>query len=166
MNRNERVKEFLIKKLDEMGSYAHIASKFEGANATWMSNVVNGHINVGEKAARRYEAIFGLDDFYFDEYKGDPFGGTNKWHIPVLDGVYGDSEKRLIHGRTLEPLFTNGDVIYIRKDISYDDLPDGAIVALNNGTYATKTILPDGSFNPAPEYYGVVAHRIVTFLYK
>ena len=165
MSRNDRVRDFLVKKLDQFGSYSHIASKFEGANATWMSNVVNGHINVGEKAARRYEKIFGLDDYYFDD-RTDPFGGTNKWHIPVLEGVYGDSEKRIIHGRTLEPMFTNGDTIYIRKDIEYDDLPDGAIVALNDGTYTVKTILPDGSFVPAPDYYGVVTHRIVTFLYK
>lgn len=165
VDRNKYFSEFISQMLIKHKSYQGIHRAYPDANPTTMSSIVNGHRVLGYNAARNFEKIFGLEEGYFDG-KFDPTNGWDKWHIPTISGVFGDSEQRVIHGRTLEPMFTNGDVIYIRKDVAYDDLADGAIVALNGGTYTTKVILPDGSFAPAPDYYGVVTHRIVTFLYN
>lgn len=66
--RLENLKKF-INELEEQGkakSFAEIARIYDGVDASYLSQLVNGYRNLGEKAARNLEKKFQLPDFYFD----------------------------------------------------------------------------------------------------
>lgn len=52
--------------VDNAGSIAKLARKYNELDATYISQLLNGHRNFGEKAARKMEGIMGLPEGWFD----------------------------------------------------------------------------------------------------
>lgn len=65
-HRVERLRH-LLKELKREGyfSLASVERKF-GVNASYLSQIINGTVSFGERAARNMETKIGLVDFYFD----------------------------------------------------------------------------------------------------
>lgn len=56
----------LKKLLVEHNGAASFARKFDGIDASYLSQLINGHRPFGEKSARKIEKLCGLDPYYFD----------------------------------------------------------------------------------------------------
>lgn len=50
----------------EAGSIANLARKYK-IDATYISQILSGHRNLGEKAARKIESMMNLDQNWFDQ---------------------------------------------------------------------------------------------------
>ena len=62
-----RVRQAKLKELiTKYGSQAKLARACEGVDAGFISQLVTGTRNMGEKVARKIENQLGLNDFYFD----------------------------------------------------------------------------------------------------
>ena len=62
-----KVRQIKLKELiASYGSQAKLADKLEGVNPGFISQLVTGSRNMGEKLARKIESQLGLSAFYFD----------------------------------------------------------------------------------------------------
>lgn len=61
-NRVRNLKRFI----EGYGSAAEVARKFDGLDASYLSQLLNRHRNFGERSARNIEGLCGLEDGYFD----------------------------------------------------------------------------------------------------
>lgn len=65
------IKAIRVKRLtafvQEHGGPAAVAREFSDVDASYLSQLINGHRSFGEKSARNFEEKFNLPAFYFDK---------------------------------------------------------------------------------------------------
>lgn len=127
-------------------SLAAVAEKYEGFNASHISQIRNGKRNLGENAARKLEQIFKLPSLYFDkstssESNATPISQSEIRQVPILnitqagrwrkyfDGAIADNFEPLIgdygdfvygvvlDGNSMVPDFNDGDIVFVDPDI-------------------------------------------------
>jgi hypothetical protein len=63
-NRVRNLKRFI----ESHGNAAEVARKFDGIDASYLSQLLNRHRNFGERSARNIEELCGLENGYFDVF--------------------------------------------------------------------------------------------------
>lgn len=147
--RLKNLNEYLEKLEIEQGlkSLASVAEKYDGFNASYISQIRNGKRTFGENAARKLEAVFGLPALYFDkstspQANATPVAQDKIRQVPVLNitqagswrkyfdeaiadnfeplvGEYGDFVYGvLLNGDSMLPDFHSGDVVFVDPDIA------------------------------------------------
>ncbi|CAM5186517.1 hypothetical protein OURE66S_01222 [Oligella ureolytica] len=58
--------------VNKAGSIAQLARDYSGLDATYISQLLNGHRNFGEKAARKMELTLGFPNGWFDANHSEP----------------------------------------------------------------------------------------------
>ena len=89
--------------IERNGGQTKVSDKFN-VNASYLSQLINGHGSFGEKAARKLENTFGLKPYYLDEmetnqqlanYNVDPIKIINT-SVPLLSSVQAGAFKEAI----------------------------------------------------------------------
>lgn len=135
-----------LKAKEGLKSLAAIERKYDGFNASHISQIRNGNRTLGENAARNLEAVLGLPALYFDktvisQTNAVPIAQSKIRRVPILNvtqagqwrtyfdnaivdnfeplvGDYGEFVYGVIlEGNSMMPDFNNGDIVFVDPDI-------------------------------------------------
>jgi SOS-response transcriptional repressor LexA len=73
---DNRVKN-LRRFIETHGTAAAVARKFDGVDASYLSQILNRHRNFGERSARNIEQLCNLKDGYFDVFNAESIPGSS-----------------------------------------------------------------------------------------
>lgn len=87
------IKKLRVEKLSafvqENGGPAAVARKFNDVDASYLSQLINGHRPFGEKSARNLESKFSLPPLYFDTLAAEQERG-----MYIVQQIYGQMDEK------------------------------------------------------------------------
>jgi len=67
--------------LEKLGGAAEVEHRYENINASYLSQLINGHCSFGEKAARNLEKKLNLRDLYLDQDETYDANNSDNVHL-------------------------------------------------------------------------------------